>query len=96
MARKAHGPALTIKIPTEDPTMPEISVDFAVTIPTKLPVPNSSNWPRPNKTWPSREKIAAINRAGIVFVARKPYYWLASYSACEKELIDKIDKVNKI
>ena len=89
-----HGPALTLRIPTNDKSSKEeISVDLAVAVPTKLPIPAQNNWPRQGKQWPQQSKREAVRQAGIILVARKPYYWQVSYANCEKELIKNIDKV---
>ena len=90
LGRKVHGPALTLRIPIEKE---EVSLDMAVVISTQLPIPSSVQWPRRDAKWPSEEKCEAVKRAGIIFVAKHPYYWYMSFSNCEKELISKIDQV---
>ena len=93
LGRKMHGPALTLKIPIEEE---EVSIDMAVVIPTKLPIPRTVQWPHPKTKWLSKEKREEVKQAGIIFVAKHPYYWYISYSNCEKELISGIDQVKAI
>ena len=95
--RKAHGPALTLRVPFTDPTDPdlrEITVDLTPQLPlgeAGIKFPTWIGWPRPGARWPSQEKIRVIQNIGINATAKKPYDWMRCFAAAEKELMNGID-----
>jgi len=94
-----HGPAITLILTTaltkQHKIEHEISVDFAVSIDTKLSV-SIYDWPRPDTLKAlSTEQIQYVREAGIHLVPKKELFWYISFSKAAGALLKHLDKVNE-
>lgn len=85
----SSSPATTLSVKFPNISYP-ISIDLCPMVECNLEFRPEFNWPR-HSQWPSQQKKSDIKNIGVNAIAKEPFYWMLSFAACEKELLEGID-----
>lgn len=89
--RMSSSPATTFSVKFPGVRYP-ISIDLCPMIESKVEFKPEFHWPRLKSQWPVSDKVTSIKEVGVNEIAKDPFYWTSSFAACEKELLEGIDK----